>query len=113
MMSASAYGSSTKTRDSGPADLFKNGSGSSNFGFRISMLLLIQPRLVKVEMTRSVLSKKINASHKRHSTGHGADMRTWRKKAAMDAVGIEATEYKDPDEDVEIQETTGSILIGI
>lgn len=31
----------------------------------------------------------------------------------MDAVCIESTEYKDPDEDVEIQETTGSILIGI
>lgn len=38
MMSASAYGSSTETRDSGAADLFKNGSGSSNFGFRISVL---------------------------------------------------------------------------
>lgn len=31
----------------------------------------------------------------------------------MDAVGIESTEYKDPDKDVKIQETTGSILIGI
>lgn len=65
-------------------------------------------------MTRSVISKKkINASHKRHSTGHGADMRTLRKKAAMDAVGIESTEYKDPKEDVKMRETTGSILIGI
>ena len=31
----------------------------------------------------------------------------------MHVVGIESTEYKDPNEDVEIQETTGSIQIGI